>query len=384
MTSQLRTMLDEAADARPPIGLAQRAVEEATHRRRRRAVITGSVLAAAALVAGGAVALRPAHSDTAPQPIDVASVPVELPTPEDLPTLAEAPMDAASVAYVVDGRLVLVSAADGHAAVDSAAAVPVGRISSVTLSPDGRYAVLVRSWSAGVNTAGLPMSLFDVAAHEETAISLIQARVPTGGGPLQQQDVTWAPDASWFACACTAEGSAEVALVERIDAQDGTVDSLVGWRSRTTGLSWGQNGLAVRDSDVPRWRLAPTYQLVGGHGGGPGWPVIGSGSAAVMAGQDVRHYLTADVDSYRVWSSLGAPMPGSLGSERLTVVSDATKGFLLGTRPASAAGAGDAPIRVRWVSYFNELRDLTQLPAGTSSASFAAALIGDPTEAPGS
>lgn len=380
MNGQLRTLLHEAADPQPPFGLADAAVREASRRRRRRVVVSGSLVAAAALVVGVGVALRPVHDDVAPQPVDVAAVPLELPMPARLPTLSEAPMDAASVAYVVDGELVLVSASDGHAAVapsDGLASVG-GATLAATLSPDGRYAVVEYSPPPTIDTIGRPLALLDVAQGGQTLLHGATVSTLSADRGIQPQLVSWAPDASWFACTCTGESEpTQVRLVERIDAQDGTIDHPSGWQGNVGGVSWGLNGLALRDPDTARWRLVPTGQLEG-HPGVPEWPVVGTGAAAVMAGQDLRHFLTADAERFVVWSGIGGPERRSLGSDRLVLVSDAVQGFLVGTRPGSS-GTDAAPLSVRWVSYFGELRELTQLPAGTSSASFAGALVGDPT-----
>ena len=117
MTAQLRTLLDEAADSRVPADLGERAVAGARRRRTRRGVLVGSMAAVAALAIGVVLIVQPFRTDAEPLPTDVVSLPSELPGPDGLPTLAEAPMDRASAAYTVEGQLVLVSAADGHAAV---------------------------------------------------------------------------------------------------------------------------------------------------------------------------------------------------------------------------------------------------------------------------
>ncbi len=375
MTAQLRSLLDEAADSRVPADLGERAVADARHRRARRLVVGGSVLAVAAVALGTVLAVQPFRTGAEPRPTDVASLPAELPAAAGLPTLAEAPMDAASAAYVAEGGLVVVSASDGHAA-EVAYDLPVGLgVRDVALSPDGR-SLLVSRRTAPSDATPLeePVRLLDVASGTITPVGLKMTYPPHGGAVWSPESglVAWAPDSSAFACVCSkGAGSPEVWWVTRAD--------LVGsprWQMKPTALAWGASGLLAQvAANGRRWLPLP------GASSGAGAPSLPDPSPHVALSLDASGgYLATG----GFW---GAVSPDAGGDRRTLVPLEGavalftqavTGGYLVVLNSAPYTPTAGEPLEVRFVRPDGSALPLTRLPAGTWSASFAATLVEGP------
>lgn len=390
MTSQLRTLLDGAADPQVPLDLGERALHGARHRRTRRWVAGGTVLAVIALVIGVGVAMQPFRTDAVPRPADVASLPAELPRPAGLPTLAETPMESAAAAYVVGGEVVLVSSATGAAArldlstaPDAAGYGALRGVTSVALSPDGRWLLVAWEWPPSVDALGLPLSLVEVGTGTITWVAGLYSAAPQAGGWLQPSVLAWAPDSQRFACTCTAGGRGLlVRLVELADARDGHIAGTVSLPAEAYGLSWGRAGLAVQTEQYwSGWWLVPVGQLEGG-GSRSGWqPLHGSLIGLAMAQEDERHLASVDDTAVTVWSGFGGGESQSLGGEHLASISAVVGGFAVVTWPATAEPGEPPlpePLEVRAIDYFGRTRPLTRLPAGTQATTFAAALVAVP------
>ena len=127
-------------------------------------------------------------------PASAAPFPAQLPSAEGLPPLAEAPMSAASAAYVVDGEVVLVNAATAEAVTafaseedipaslsgSSGATRPsiTGEWSSVALSPDGRMLLMtVPRYMGTEGLQGQLLYLLDIGAGTTQRLQDL-----TGGG----------------------------------------------------------------------------------------------------------------------------------------------------------------------------------------------------------
>ena len=108
--------MDAAAESSVPEGVARAAVTGANQKRRQRFAVLGTVAAVVAAVTTFAAVAQPFNSASdEPGGRSAAHFPDVLPAAGDLAPLAEAPMDAASAAYIIDGEVVLVNAATGEA-----------------------------------------------------------------------------------------------------------------------------------------------------------------------------------------------------------------------------------------------------------------------------
>jgi hypothetical protein len=365
------------------VDLAERALETARRRRAQRLTAGGAVAAVAAVVLGVVVAVQPFRTDADPVPSVVASLPSELPGPQGLPTLAEAPMAAASAAYVVDGRLVLVSADDGHAVVaepdlaEPGAVGPVyGPAEAVTLSPDGATALVVYQWPPAVDALGRPVFLVDVAGGDARRLD-VDAAFGSSGRWLQPQLAAWSPDSATVAVVGVRRGVTPQTWL--VDARTGLPKGSLPYDS--AGLSWGPEGLALAiDAYGSEWWLVPAGDLLA-QGAAPGWDRLADDAVALALSADAPgSYLVADRGGYRLLSATGIDAELSRGDSPLAFVQAARDGYLVVTWPAGAEPGEPpppAPLDVRFVGYDGALADLTRLPAGTSSASFAASLAGD-------
>ena len=378
MTAQLRSLLDEAADSRVRADLGERAVAGARRRRTGRAVVVGSMAAVAAVAIGVVLMVQPFRTDAEPLPTDVVSLPSELPGPDGLPSLAEAPMERASAAYVVDGQLVVVSGADGHAAQAVYDLSPgYGLPYDVALSPDGRSALVVHETSPVTRTPLgpqiAPMVLLDLASEDLVSSGLSPAYQGSGDAWLQPKLLAWAPDSSAFACVCIdGVGSPEVWRVTRAG-----LTGSAKWPGQPTALSWGAAGLLAQvDAVQGEWQPLP------GESPDQGGPALVDRALTVALSLDApRDYLTAGADGYRVVSGTSVVARDSLGGAPLAFVQAATGGYLLVTRPAGSPPGEPpppAPLDVRFVAADGTVAAVTRLPTGTTSASFAATLVEGP------
>jgi hypothetical protein len=387
MTTQLKELLDSAADSRVSPDLGQRAVAEARRRRTRRLALRGSALAVAAVALGVVLAVQPFRTDAEPRPTDVASLPAQLPPAEGLPTLAEAPMDAASAAYLA-GQLVLVSAADGHAAV-AAYDLPVGLDSArhLALSPDGKSLLVDHVKNNVITTDGTaaPESLFflDVASGTVEPVGLSPTSLPSGLPPTPET-LAWAPDSSSFACVCQEGSSAAQTHVVDPSAPAGLQHGAP-MPAASGGLSWGMAGLALGlDGPHPGWWLMDNGQL-STQRSRPSLDRLTNTVPGLALSLDAdRDYLAAGPDGYRIVSDGGVVAHGSLEGAPLAFVQAATDGYLVATWPAGSPSpplehTPGPPLDVRFVGPDGTQARITGLPAGTASASFAAALVGAPT-----
>ena len=236
MTTDLRQLLDNVAESGVQSDLARNAVAAASQRRRSRFVVTGSIVATAAVVLGFVVVVQPFAGVTEEaQPVDVAALPAQLPTAEGLPSLEEAPMEAASTAYVIDGEVVFINAKTAEAvklfpsSEDiplslSATAALSSRLSAdagwnrVVLSPDGEHALLTTpSLPTADGRLGDFLYVLDIAAITIERVPDVRVGKDVSDGAWQPQLLAWDSDSKHFMCGCALAGSTpQVLLIPRV------------------------------------------------------------------------------------------------------------------------------------------------------------------------
>jgi len=399
-------MLTDAAESRAPDDLAARAITSAKRRRRTRAVVVGSVAAAAALVLGSVVTGTLVRSSDEPQPTDVMSLPQVMPSPEDLPSLADAPMSTAAAAYVNDDKVVLVNSQTQEAATWSGLQVgdpsypaadshngdmPTGgalRPYQVSLSPDGRFAMVALQYSSSTRLLGIPVAVLDIATGETqtfNGLRMLDAYVDSGW--LRPNFMAWTPDSSSAYCVCLGPQAGHIA-VWAVNATGSTPPFEISPEPAflaQSQISVGSGGYAMEtDVDNGQW-------LPGAIDQGGGWQVWDTGDGlpradALAIGIDASQpgaytFMAVDGDQYSigelgkhvypwdVWASL--PGGGSVAS-----VHAAPGGFIAVTWPKNAERGTPPPPASLEVWYFDAAGtqvQLSTLPEGTDSASFSVA-----------
>lgn len=390
MTTELRELMASAADDQPPHDLAGRAMAGARRRRQGRLVVAGSIAAVTVLVAA-AVAFGPMQrTNDEPRPQDVALLPAELPGAEGLRELAAGTMDRASVAYVVDDRLVLVDENSADAAVWNP--VPKGiditskKVNAalpyqVRLSPDGTTALVAMRFETSQRLLGIRLMLLDVASAQPTPVEdlrLTDAYAESAW--LEYNLMTWAPSSQTVYCVCIGAGGTDPDL--GIWAIEPDVDPGNGYGVRQVSalvpsqISAGAAGLVVQ--------LEPMLQPTGGP-----WSLL-SGSddltrtrahadalaaslddpSAFALTRDGRYGLTSDSPLYP--EKVSGPLPAGPVSSIQSLRSDV---FVLVSRPEGAFAGEPAPpsrLLAHLLAKGSDPQLITTFPSGTTSTSFAA------------
>ena len=401
MTSSLHLLMDAAADSEVPDGIAERAVATARRRRRTRFLAWGAACTVAGLVAVGFGWQSAADSGRVSSPADVQAIPLQLPRPNDLPPLTEAPMDSASAAYVVDGVVVLVNAvtAAGVRAFATAADVPAslaggdasafssprqagGDWSTVTLSPDGTRALLTIAPAPTIEgVSHRVVYLLDIRSGVADRLPGITVPVDGSAGKQLARTVAWAPGSQSFACICHDDRGTRITTIEIADSPSVASSVLQTFnRSEPTEIVWGSVGVVAQLGSRDRWYSIPVD-------GGPASALAGAGQLAVAP--ESEEYLVASPQDYRAWTTPDefpeADKPvvqqaeyrvRELGSDSVETrqfagsvvgVGSLARGF---TVTIDIAGSQHVLI----VNADGDGYPLTRLPKGTSSVSFAANL----------
>ncbi|HVQ88216.1 MAG TPA: hypothetical protein VMT88_08540 [Actinomycetes bacterium] len=407
MTTQLHHLMDAAADSNMPDGLAHAALAGARHRRRNRFAVLGAVASVGAAFLAVVVVVQPITSTDSglESPAAIGVLPNTLPTADGLPTLASAPMAAASGAYIVEGRVVLINAATREAVITSAepgdfppslsgtsaARSSTPHWSSVQLSPDGRFLLMIAEPEHGQNLGRLPVYLLDVRSGELNRMHNITIPVVSGDEVLAgRQTIAWSPRSDGFVCVCSSEDP-QRPIYRGVSVKP----EIHYWPlGHTEGhllqVAWGVDVVALQFREH-----GGTWMTVGGDPLGWGErlamatesPYLLAARTGTGTRQEPGDHLAAGATpqglvEYRV-QRVGQPAATTLTlNGELAAVGATADGFTVSLYPAmtrTAASSNASPIDVVFVDLAGQPTPLTQLPPGTSSPSFAANLIQAPS-----
>ena len=260
-------LLDAAASRDVPPDLAERAASAPNRQRSQTAVIAAAIV----IALGITVAVEPwsGSTDAANANVNAWGIPLSLPDAQQLPTLIEAPVAAASTAYVVDGVPVVTDAESGDARLvfdrdptpdwyDSggpgrpiSAGLPVDvSWSQAVLSPDGQWLVLVQALKDEDGERSSQTFLMHIPTATPTFLrELATAPGTVGPGRITRSRIAWDPRSDGFACVC---GS--TMTIVAVDLQDGDVVTDVNHTPvEANALVGGLPGLAVRDRGRGWW-----------------------------------------------------------------------------------------------------------------------------------
>jgi hypothetical protein len=256
----------------------------------------------------------------------------------------------------------------------------------LALAPDGQSLLVDHPTTNVITTGGAPATesllLLDVATSTVVPVGLSPIERPSGPSPAPET-LAWAPDSSSFACVCREGASPTRTHVVGVSAPS-ALQRRGQAPAASGGLSWGAAGLALGlDGPHPGWWLMDNG-LLSAQGSRPGLAHLASPGPALALSLDTdQDFLAAGRDGYRVVSDDVVVARGSLEGEFLDFVQAAAGGYLIATWPA---GSPSPPLehtplpaqQVRFVGPDGAWAGLSQLPAGTASASFAAGLVGAP------
>lgn len=397
MTPRLHTLLESAADGDLPTSAANAAIRGAQDRRRHRLALVVTVLVTAVLVipliwvTNGIGTKQSAPVSRVP----ATGLPSHIQGSRDLPELKDAPMQAASVAFISEGRVVVVNAATGESALielnrRSAGSPDPGYLLSIYLSPNGTSAIVTYG-------GDYPPVLVDLVNDRLLALRGLAVKFsPLPTGPSHAQ-FAWAPDSTAFACACsTGSGKTSLKVFDLAALPDSTDWSMGDLRSQVTPVSvaWGLDGLAVRGTrSCLEAHCAPPWYFV------PGYPEVDdaqtfvdlvdtSDQVALPQGSNGQGLHLAsdsppDGSGSRCWIGTNRSYQGST-----MITPEATDRILVtqfennwACEPASVGAARDGFImiidqQIVWVSLTGETQVVSTLPKSVYLASVASTLVG--------
>lgn len=381
MTTELRQLLDSAADDTPPVDLAHRAVDGARRRRQQRFAVVGAVAAATALVAGAVVLGPLQQSADEPRPQDVASLPAELPGPSGLPELTAGAMAAASTAYVIDDRLVLMDASSEEGAVwngiTELTGVDTGGLDAgalrpyqVRLSPDGTTALVAMRFESSQRLLGIRLAVLDVATAEFSLEDLQLSDANAESAWLEYNLMAWGPDSSAFYCVCMT-GDDNVPRVYRVTFGIDILGMLytnvkVESDLAPAQISAGAAGLAAQLTPNGDWSLVRPNGSVG--------QSKGTATLLSLSWDDARAYARVRDDTFAK-ETAGAVHFVSLQAGPVSSLHARGSDFVLVSWPTDAAPGEPPPpqpLFAHLLTQDDEPQLLTTFPAGTKSTSFAA------------
>jgi hypothetical protein len=262
----LLPLLNAAASRDAPSDLSARALSASRSGSRRgyaiavaAVVATGAVIAGAVLIAPGSDGIS--TTSTVAANIERWGIPAEPPSPRRLPSLAEQPLESASMAYITQGVPIVVDAATGEPRTvlagrpqpawydGNVGGVVTGLLrrgppwTHAVLSPDGAWLLLVQA-TKGLNRPRATGELYLVRIATGEVI-----RVP-GANPLARSQgeagiaetvLAWAPGVGAFACVC--DGRLGVFDLDKV-----TPKARLKWETSEefTDVAWAQEGLMGR------------------------------------------------------------------------------------------------------------------------------------------
>lgn len=399
---RLLSLLDDAALDEVPADLTAAVLTRSPRRRAR--VLAGA--AAVVVTLGVAAAVSPLGSGSDAADARPASTPWGLPAaiqkPSELPSLTEAPIEAASAAVVVGGTPLVVDASSGDAravfdATSDLAAKAVDRgghglirqnWTQVLLSPDGERLLLVRPRPGVVLTgdgrARTPtgdLFVVDIDTSDVTPIEEMNP-VPAASGiaGIAQPRLAWAPDSRSFACACS--GTLSIALFD--ESGLGAVNHTA---REARAVAWGVQGPAVADrrggwtyTDLPAIDTSPFVYAVGFAitRNDPTMYLEVSARTIYALGADDKpdggHCTLWDAEfSYPIAVLSVAERGGTLCTPM--TMQPGREGFVL-VLPASGSDADQRPFDVVVVNRDGTSVVMSTVPRETTAASFASELVG--------
>ncbi len=397
--SRLLTILDAAALRDVPADLAERAASAPNGRSLRSGAAIAAVVTAAAVL----VALSPWSNDTdagGSATVNEWGVPKELPTADGRLTLGEAPIAAASTAYVVGGVPVVTDAATGSARlVFEGEATPEwfddgepgvtqvfmhAQWSQAVLSPNGKWLVLVQSVNQRNGPPTSHTFLVNLATATPTALREVSVQPSaTGAAGIARTRVVWDPDSDGFACVC-----GRTLSIIGITEVDGEADIEVSHTPiKAESVAGGLPGLAVRQDDRGWWIVnRPSANT----------ETLTHDAALAMTSFDRVLFFTVspltiyalgadsrpDGGRCTLWDSTFSeptgvePFPDQDGALCTPVtVQSGRGGIVLVVRPSDAT-ARRSPLDIVLVNEVGGTSHAGEFPVGTTVASVAAQLVG--------
>ena len=403
----LLPLLSAAASREVPSDLIGRALAASRASSRRRFAITAAAVAAVAAVIAGAAFIAPSSDGSDPTSTVAATVnrwgiPPEPPSSRGLPSLAEQPIEAASMAYVTRGVPVVVDAAtgNGHTVLSGrpqpewydgdVGGVVTGRLrpgppwTQAVLSPDGQWLLLVQAPrdAVGARATG-ELYLVRVATGEVVPLPDADPVARSQGvESIANSVLAWAPGGGAFACVC--DGRLRVFDLEPTAPRAMATSTT---SATFTDVAWGLEGLMGR-------RLSGSW--VSQTRGGAAISRLGDAEAVAASIAPPAVYLSVGVTSIYalgadsdpdggrcvLWDTDFArpvevqPVPDRDGPLCTPVsLQPGRSGVLLVLRPARPR-AQTLPLDVVSVDAKGASTVIGTLPPGTTFGSFAAELVG--------
>ncbi len=416
----LLPLLNAAASREAPNELEARALAASGSGNRRGLAIAAVAVVATGAVVAGAVALQPepdsgGAADAVAANIERWGIPAEPPLSRNLPTLVDEPIETASMAYISQGVPVVTDAATGTSrTVLSGRPTPEwydGGVNGVlrpgppwtqaVLSPDGAWLLLVQA-QGRPQRAGEPsfgrhspgdLYLVRISTGEVTPVrDANPAPQAVGRYSIADTVLAWAPGVGAFACVC--DGRLSV-----FDLDKATPKARLKWATdeKFTDVAWGLEGLLGR-------RLSGGW--VSQTRGGTAVSGLGD-AAAVAASKSVPAvYLSVGITSIYALGADTTPDGGRcvLWDARFTSPVEVTpvperdgrlctpvalqpgrSGVLLALKPDQAGLESvpsyqprpePVPLDVVTVDSAGVSTVISTFPPGTTTASFAANLVG--------
>ena len=403
----LLPLLNAAASHEVPLDLAVRVDVRAGSRRRRGLAIGAGAAAALVAIVATAAAVVPGDSPgseaaTTSADLERWGIPAEPPGPRGLPSLAEQPIDTASMAYVTQGVPVVVDAVTGDARTvldqrpqpewydGNVGGVVTGLLrpgppwTQAALSPDGQWLLLVQAPrdAEGARATG-ELYLVRIATGEVVPLRDADPVARSQGvASIADSVIAWAPGVGGFACVC--DGRSRVYDLDKL-----TPMAREKWTTEApfTDVAWGIEGLMGR-------RLSGGWESQ--TRGGAAIDRLGDAEAVAASIVPPARYLSVGVTSIYalgadtdpdggrcvLWDADFAqpvevqPVPEREGPLCTPVsLQPGRSGVLLVLR-AGRSGPEALPLDVVSVGAEGASTMIGTLPPGTTFGSFAANLVG--------
>ncbi|MCZ3387380.1 MAG: hypothetical protein LH630_10565 [Actinomycetia bacterium] len=423
-SASLLPLLNAAASRKTPDGLAQRAHAASRSGGRRGYLAAAVAIASAVAVVAAATALAPGADDDPVDPVaanvDRWGIPTELPLARGLPSLAQKPTETASMAYVAQGTPVVVDAEMGAARTVLAGkpqpawydgdigGVKTGLLrkgppwTQAVLSPDGAWLLLVQApllvgrAASGILDSRNERTIIDPPPGPTGDLYLVRIRtgevtpVPDarpvasaqGVASVADTNLAWAPGGGAFACVCRGRIS-----VYDLEPTAPRVTLLSASTIAVTDVAWGAEGLIARRTDGGWFSRSDGGSAVGRMGTADAAAAsIISPPVYLSVGVTSTYALGADTapDGGRcvLWDADFTlpveitPVPDRDGDLCTPIALQPGRAGVLLTLSPDDQNPEPLPIDVVSVDASGASSVIATLPAGTTTASYAASLVG--------